>query len=421
MVAFEAASQHGKSFLVLFFKKEHSFVFLGPSLISTAAQIAFGANGNAVPYQLDGWADPNDNGTWCLGPEAGLRVPLAPGQGELFAEFVLQPLVRPPALTGQRIALLANGALVGDTLVQIESAVGFRIGRQILNGGGDVELTVRCPDATSPFELGAGRDTRPLGFELRELRLMWVPPEASVYARRLAPLAHGEGTAPASMESAVHAVAGLPVQDLMLQFESLGYNCEMGLVQRRCGAEPLGLLRFSGISAPKLLEGLDYCFEGLDDPAELRLYPSWAGDTEWVGRNLRYDMHWHTYRRVIEAERAMVMDAEIRNIRFKLRRFLEVLETGQKLFVYQRPEHDRAAHVLPILNMLRSHGDNALLFVAVNHDGPPGSVDLLSADLYRGNIARVPPTGYEDDSDLRAWISICANAYRLWRETGRGG
>ncbi len=386
-----------------------------------AAQIFFGTGGNAAASQGSGWAEPNEDGTWCMGPQATLHMPLVPGDGDLFVECVLQPLVRPPALTGQRLVLTANGAQAGEVLVQIESVIGFRIERAWLENRNELRLALRSPDAASPVELGAGRDTRMLGFQLRELRVMWVPPEVPVHRRRMPPLPAADGALPGAMEDSVRVMTGLSPENLMLQLESLGYNCELGLVQRRCGAEPLGLLRFSGISAPRLLEGLDFCFQDIDDPAQIRLYPSWAGETEWIGRNLRYDMHWHTYRPVVEAERDRVRDDEIKKLRFKRRRFLEVLDSGEKLFVYQRPEHDSAAHVLPILNMLRSHGDNALLFVAVNRDSPPGSVERISADLYRGNLARVPPAGWSDDSDLRAWISICANAYRLWRETGRGG
>jgi hypothetical protein len=406
--------------LVLFFRKEHSF-FLGRYLISTAAQIFFGTGGNAAMFQGSGWADPNENGTWCLGPQATLHIPLVPGEGDLLVECVLQPMVRPPALTGQRLVLTANSTHAGDVLVQIESVIGFRIERAWLNGGPALRLDLHSPDAASPAELGAGRDPRMLGFEVRELRVMWVPPDMPVHGRRMPPLPAASGPLPAAMEDAVNVITGLSLENLMLQLESLGYNCELGLVQRRCGAEPLGLLRFAGTSAPRLLEGLDFSFEGIDDPTQIRLYPSWAGETEWIGRNLRYDMHWHTYRPVVEAERERVVEDEIKKLRFKRRRFLEVLESGEKLFVYQRPEHDSPAHVLPILNMLRSHGDNALLFVAVNRDSPPGSVERLSRDLYRGNLARVPPAGWADDTDFRAWISICANAYRLWRETGRGG
>ncbi len=50
--------------------------------------------------------------------------------------------------------------------------------------------------------------------------------------------------------AAVSAVEQITLQDLMLQFESLGQNCEFGLVQRRAGADPLGLLRFDSAPCP---------------------------------------------------------------------------------------------------------------------------------------------------------------------------
>jgi capsular polysaccharide biosynthesis protein len=43
-----------------------------------------------------------------------------------------------------------------------------------------------------------------------------------------------------------------PVDELMLRFESLGGNCEFGLVQRYVGIEPLGLLRYADANSPKI-------------------------------------------------------------------------------------------------------------------------------------------------------------------------
>ena len=60
-------------------------------------------------------------------------------------------------------------------------------------------------------------------------------------------------------------------RDLVLQFESLGDNCEFGLVQRKAGAEPLGLLRFSSAPLPRLVRALRERFDGLTDPANVRL------------------------------------------------------------------------------------------------------------------------------------------------------
>jgi len=45
----------------------------------------------------------------------------------------------------------------------------------------------------------------------------------------------------------LNTVPVLDDRDLVLQFESIGDNCELGLVQRRAGSEPLGLLRFARV------------------------------------------------------------------------------------------------------------------------------------------------------------------------------
>src|ERR1041384_3955367 len=68
-----------------------------------------------------------------------------------------------------------------------------------------------------------------------------------------------------------------PLRELMLRFESIGENCEFGLVQRRCGAEPLGLFRFASAPLPKLLAGLGARFEGLSHPDNLDVQLSQNG------------------------------------------------------------------------------------------------------------------------------------------------
>ena len=49
--------------------------------------------------------------------------------------------------------------------------------------------------------------------------------------------------------------------------ESLGRNCEYGVVQRRCEAEPVSLLRWSGMPVSKLIEALTHEFSGLMETA----------------------------------------------------------------------------------------------------------------------------------------------------------
>jgi hypothetical protein len=206
----------------------------------------------------------------------------------------------------------------------------------------------------------------------------------------------------------------------MLEFESLGMNCELGLIQRHYGAEPAGLLRFVGIEIHDLLLGLDEAFKHIANPAQLRAYTDGSHSQNWISHSAEYNLHRHSYQPVATMNEAAFLAAESRKLERERERFQQVLTTGQHLFVYQRNEFLQPAHVMPILNMLRSHGRNALLFVTPNYGAPSGSVDLLAPDLYRGNIDRLAPQANAIDSNVPAWTSICANAYRLWRETGHG-
>ena len=54
--------------------------------------------------------------------------------------------------------------------------------------------------------------------------------------------------------------------DISWRIESLGSDCLIGLVQRKFGAEPLGLLRFSTARMSALLPALETRFAGLGAP-----------------------------------------------------------------------------------------------------------------------------------------------------------
>src|ERR1700761_2131837 len=65
------------------------------------------------------------------------------------------------------------------------------------------------------------------------------------------------------------------LQQILETFQSLGDNCEFGLVQRWAGAEPVHLLRFAGLYIPleqrldALVEAIDDGFTDLGDPASV--------------------------------------------------------------------------------------------------------------------------------------------------------
>lgn len=80
------------------------------------------------------------------------------------------------------------------------------------------------------------------------------------------------------------------------RFESLGQNCEFGLLQRRCGAEPLGLLRFSSVRLERLIHGIRANFEGIDAPNDVRLHCE-KGRDEFASDQARCQMDYCTFRK----------------------------------------------------------------------------------------------------------------------------
>ena len=130
----------------------------------------------------------------------------------------------------------------------------FRIPAAVLAGQGPVRITFLHPDAVAEADFGHPDDQRVLGFSLRSLSLSHVP--GATTPRRIA----GAGGVTASD---IGRLIGLPAAQFMLRFENLGDDYEFGLVQRHCGAEPQGLLRFRDIAIDQLLRALDTNFEPL--------------------------------------------------------------------------------------------------------------------------------------------------------------
>jgi tetratricopeptide (TPR) repeat protein len=88
--------------------------------------------------------------------------------------------------------------------------------------------------------------------------------------------------------------------DLFLRFESLGDNCEFGVVQRYFGADPLGLLRFTHTPPDLLRDALDAKFLGVGEPENTVLF---GNRGEWITQDTRYLMAMHTQLRENANER----------------------------------------------------------------------------------------------------------------------
>ena len=199
---------------------------------------------------------------------------------------------------------------------------------------------------------------------------------------------------------------------LMLGFESLGENCEFGLVQRHFHAEPLGLLRWSAISAGSLTLALDEEFEGVGTAEHTGLH---AGVTEYSSTHDRYGMGSHTFIPIDPPNRQAIFDKLVVRLAYLRRKLIEDLQSDDRIFVYSSEVGLTAEEVRELHRAVMRYGRNRLL-VVVKCDGQhaAGSVRDLGDGLMLGYNDRLgperTPAGHAWQVSYRHWLAICRTA-----------
>lgn len=367
-----------------------------------ALTLEFGRDGNADTYLGNGWSAGEDGFRWMVGATSELWLE-HPGQGcDCILELVLRPFIASPQLTRQPLSILARGLEVGRASLTQVATLGFRIPAAVLDAPGPVRIELRHPGAAQPNALLGGRDDRWLALSVQSARLWRLPAAATSRLVATDRLARDLGTPPSTTPDA-----------LVMRFESLGDNCEFGLVQRRCGQEPLGLLRFASIELRELLRGVRAAFAGLGDPRGLELDVD-AKDGEYVVRDAGYGITYHTfqYRDQVTVD-GLVTQQSVR-LKFLVRKLMEDMRTAEKIFVVKRNQPLTEAEILPLYASLRAAAGNILLWVEpADPAHPPGSVEEVLPGLLKGYVARFAPPENAYDLDLDSWLAVCAAAWRL--------
>jgi hypothetical protein len=212
-----------------------------------------------------------------------------------------------------------------------------------------------------------------------------------------------------------------PLNELLLKFESLGDNCEFGLVQRLGGAEPLGLLRFAGFFLPvevrlqKLVAALERKFEGLGDIDTINAYLAGEpGRREFMVRESAYALMYHTF--ILEGTVApeVLRNAEVKRLGFLRRKLLEDLAAGDKIWVWRSHVTLHVDQVRPLLEVLRRLGPNTLLWIVeADDEHAAGMIEPLSQDFIKGYVRRFAPYENATDIHLASWLEVCWRAYEF--------
>ena len=390
--------------------------------------INFGSNGNSLGYLGGGWARAEDSFTWAVGVESHLLLNLAQEPREYVLTLNVIPFVHPPSLRAQRVVVSINETTIGVSSVSRPTVLAWRIPAGLARRGERTLVTLSHPDAARPLDVGGSIDDRELAFSVSEARVYHLP-AAMLSGHPLPPglSLRGEigpdfATHPGvDLKEWISHRTGLGLAELATRFESVGDNCEFGLVQRRCDTEPLGLLRFSGAFSNDIVRGIEQGFEGIGDPADITPRLEGTGKREFMIHERKYGLIYHTF--VYEGERTpeLLRQQEATRLKFLRRKFLEELDGGEKIFVFKRSSPVPESEILPLFLALNLNGPNTLLWVVPEEPGhSAGTVEVLMNGLLKAYIDRFAPGDNAHDFSFETWMRICAHAWLLDRMM-RGG
>ena len=250
---------------------------------------------------------------------------------------------------------------------------------------------------------------------LWEIDLELVSQRLSDLSTRLANRSAAASPIPERPDNLTENLGCRPIDELMSRFESIGDNCEFGLVQRRANSETLELLRFNGFHVPpefrleKLVAALASRFEGLAAPGTITVFPDGiAGQRELIVRESAYEFWYHTGIAEHTVELEVQCGNETKRLNFLRRKLLDDLATGAKIWVWKSAATRQRDQVQPLLDMLRSFGPNTLLWVTESeNEHQPGTIEVLEPDLIRGYVTRFAPYEAVADIDIASWFEVC--------------
>lgn len=200
------------------------------------------------------------------------------------------------------------------------------------------------------------------------------------------------------------------IGELLMKFESMGNNCELGIIQRHFGAEPIGLLRWSGTPPSLLAAAISAGFDGYGQPEHTKLDVR-AGQFFLQDSRYKTMMHTFVYEGDVSPDRFYPM--MMRRMQYLARKFIEDLRDPQKIFVYR-------ARGLPLQELramhraMRAYGSCTLMGVdEAQTPDEAGHITVLDDGLLLGKVDRLW-NGIWETPSYASWISLCRRAYQVW-------
>ena len=214
--------------------------------------------------------------------------------------------------------------------------------------------------------------------------------------------------------------AGDANRELMMRFESLGDNCEFGLAQRRFGAEPMGLLRWSGILPDELARALRTRFERAGDPELVEILVADNGNFMVADNGIGSIMNSFVNEQAMD--RTKFLELNCRRLRFLRDKLVSDLEAGEKIFVYNpRNGQISDAEIAAIHAGIRALGTGSLVCVRETAQARQnGTVEKRHDGLMIGYLTRSAGMAPDLEALHTSWLQICRTAAAMVDAAGRG-
>jgi len=359
--------------------------------------VQFGLHGNDVEFLLEGWSGPEEGFRWAVGPQSALRLPHRMGTDDVLLTISATP-ARTATRPGQTVLVNVNDRLVG---------------RLMLYGPGEHAIVLRhtwlCRDRENVIRFLFGhsfnsreldpREERELAVSFHQLRLEHTNLEVFAAPEVLPAPAVDQWSQPA-------------LRELAERFESLGQNCEFGMWQRRCEAEPLGLLRFASARINNVLIGVRTNFLAIDEPGQLTMSSGRPGG-EYMGHHDFYELDYHTFRYEGQVDLNSFFPKEPARLRYLARELMAQITCAERIFVIQRGNPQLTQEeVIPLLLAMRERNSQvALLYVTAlgsEFASLRGRVERCATGLFHGYLERLAPAEHAYDCDVEGWLRICS-------------
>ncbi len=204
---------------------------------------------------------------------------------------------------------------------------------------------------------------------------------------------------------------------LLQEFESLGSDCEVGLLQRRFSVEPLGLLRWGGPLMDQLITALRARFDGLGAPGTLRLEDR---QREYLMHDDVYKMLMHTFIPVDPAQENRILKQLGRRMTFLKRILFDAIADGVRIFVFKDVQGSDRSRIVALHEELRRIGPATLLVVQAASPGRRAAdVERLGDGLFLGFVSAFGNRPLNEDGSwnipIQEWINIFRIVYAATR------